>query len=480
MGSGERAAGESSGASAQGERIERDTMGEMRVPAAAYYGAQTARARDNFPVSGSGIPALVVRALGILKGAAAAVNAEIGGLPNEIATAIQQAAKEVAQNRLDREFVVDVFQTGSGTSSNMNANEVIANRAAEILGKERGAKAVHPNDHVNMGQSSNDVFPTAVHLALALAVDERLLPALRALALALHDLADRTFDEVKTGRTHLMDAMPIRFGQVFRGYAGQVERGVRRIEQAAQEVLEVPLGGTAVGTGVNAHPEFARRVVQQVAQMHGIQLRETSNHFQAQSSLDAVANLSGAVRAFASGLYKIANDVRWMSSSIMQELRIPEVQPGSSIMPAKVNPVICESVLMLCGQVMANDVAVAFGNSQGQFELNTMMPLIARNAVESVELLANGAAMFRSKCLEGVELTGKGSAQVQRNPILATALNRAVGYETAAKIAKEAAASGRTVREVAAERTQLSGEELDRVLDAARLSGELGRARDGG
>ncbi|MHC4515138.1 MAG: class II fumarate hydratase [Planctomycetota bacterium] len=461
-------------------RVEKDTMGEVEVPKDAYYGAQTARARDNFPISGSGIPQLVVRALGMLKGAGAEVNAELEELPADLAKVVAEAAAEVASGKLDEHFVVDVFQTGSGTSSNMNANEVIANRASELLGKEPGSKAVHPNDHVNRGQSSNDVFPTAVQLGLALAVKEQLLPRMEALAECLNQIATQTFAKVKTGRTHLMDAMPIRYGQEFRGYAGQVERGKDRIQAAYEGLLDVPLGGTAVGTGVNAHPEFAGRVCKRIAKQHGIQLRETDNHFQAQSSLDAVVSMSGALRSFASSLYKIANDIRWMSSGPLcglGELRIPAVQPGSSIMPAKVNPVICESVLMLCAQVIGNDVVVGIGNSQGQFELNTMFPLMARNAIESAQLLANGCLTLRTRCLEGMEVTDAADAQVQRNPILATALNAAIGYETAAKIAKEAAATGKTVREIAVAMTDLSAEELDRLLDPAGLCGEWGKDR---
>ncbi len=464
-----------------GFRMEKDTMGEVRVPADAYYGAQTARARDNFPISGAGIPRLVIRALGMIKAAAAAVNRELGSLEAKAAKAIGAAAEEVVEGKLDEHFVVDVFQTGSGTSSNMNANEVIANRASEILGHKLGSKAVHPNDHVNMGQSSNDVFPSAVQLALALAIQERLLPEMEQLTTCLHQLADRTFDNVKTGRTHLMDAMPIRFGQEFRGYAGQLEQAMKRIRHAQLDVLVLPLGGTAVGTGVNAPPEFSAEVCKRLAQDYGIQVRETQNHFHGQSSLDAVVHVSGELRGFATALYKIANDIRWMASGPLNglaELRIPAVQPGSSIMPAKINPVICEAVLMLCGQVFGNDSVVAFGNSQGQFELNTMMPLMARNAVESVLLLANGSLMFRTKCLEGLEVTEQGGRLVHANPILATALNQKIGYETAAKIAKEAASSGRTVKEVALEMTDLDANQLDQLLDPASLAGDAGRERE--
>jgi fumarate hydratase class II len=461
-------------------RIERDTMGEMRVPADALYGAQAERARQNFPISGAGIPPVVIRALGLIKGAAASVNQGLGLLDGEIAGAVGKAAAEVAENRHDRHFVVDVFQTGSGTSSNMNANEVIANRAGQILGAELGSKKVHPNDHVNMGQSSNDVFPSAVQLGLGLAVMEHLLPELERFSDCLHGLADKWFDDVKTGRTHLMDAMPIRFGQEFRGYAGQVDDWRHRIADALQHVCVLPLGGTAVGTGVNAHSDMPGLVCQRLAEQTMLPVRETPNHFHAQACLDAVVHLSGALRGFATALYKIANDVRWMASGPLNglaELEIPAVQPGSSIMPAKVNPVICESVLMLCGQVFANDQAVAFGNSQGQFELNTMMPFIARNAVESVHLLANGCAMFRERCLAEAKVTERGASLVHKNPILATALNAEIGYETAAAIAKQAAREERTVREIALEKTDLSAEKLDEALDPSRLCGERGRSR---
>ena len=459
-------------------RVEKDTMGEVLVPAGAYYGAQTERARQNFPISGRGIPAVVVRALGLIKGAAATVNEELGLLDAEVAGAIKQAAGEVAENRHDHHFVVDVFQTGSGTSSNMNANEVIANRAGEILGAPLGSKKVHPNDHVNMGQSSNDVFPSAAQLGLGLCVVERLLPELERFSDCLHKLADKWFDDVKTGRTHLMDAMPIRFGQEFRGYAGQVDDAQRRIAEALNQVVALPLGGTAVGTGVNAHPEQADKVCQKLASQTGLPVRETDNHFHAQACLDAVVHLSGTLRGFATALYKIANDVRWMASGPLNglaELEIPAVQPGSSIMPAKVNPVICESVLMLCGQVFSNDAAVAFGNSQGQFELNTMMPFIARNAVDSVDLLANGLEMFRVRCLEGSKVTDRGASLVQKNPILATALNSKIGYETAAAIAKESAREHKSVKEIAAAKTDLTAADLDELLDPAKLCGERGR-----
>lgn len=456
-------------------RTERDTMGEVQVPQHALYGAQTARAVANFPISGRPLPTRVIRALGMLKAAAAAVNGRDGALDAARADAIRRAAEEVAAGLHDGHFPVDVFQTGSGTSSHMNANEVIARRAGQLL--PAGADPVHPNDHVNLGQSSNDVFPSAVQLGLHGALQDLLLPELSALAAALHDFADATFDRVKTGRTHLMDAMPIRFGQEFRGYAQQCELGLARIAACLPDLATLPLGGTAVGTGVNARPGMAAAVCAELQARFGVPARETPHHFQAQACLDVVVHTSGALRTFASALYKIANDLRWMASSVVGELRIPPLQPGSSIMPAKVNPVVCEAVLMACAQVSGNDAVVAFANCQGQFELNTALPLIARNAIESAELLGNACRVLRQKCLAGMALAEDAGADVHRNPILATALNAEIGYEAAARVAKAAAASGRTVREVAAELTGLDGSTLDRLLDPARLCGEHGRTR---
>jgi fumarate hydratase class II len=449
----------------------------VRVPRDALFGAQTARAIANFPISGQGIPAAVITALGIIKGACAAVNARDGRLDAGLADAIRRAAAEVAEGKHDRQFPVDVFQTGSGTSSNMNANEVIANRAAELLGEPRGAGAVHPNDHVNLGQSSNDVFPSAVQLALLLVGRDRLRPSMSALAGTLHDFADRTFDMVRTGRTHLMDALPIRVGQQIRGYAQQVELGAQRLEQATAGLCELPLGGTAVGTGANSRPGFGADVCAEIAARHGLPVRETTAHFQAQACLDAVVHLSAALRTFATALYKLTNDLRWMSSSLAGELRLPAVQPGSSMMPAKVNPVICEAVLMACVQVFGNDAVVGFGNSQGQFELATMMPLLARNTVESAMLLANACTILRERCLLGAEITAAASEKVHRNPMLATALAPQIGHEAAARIAKDAAQGGRTVLEVARERTGLDAAVLAELLDPARLCGEQGRTR---
>ncbi len=458
-------------------RIEHDTMGEMRVPSSALYGAQTARAVENFAISGQPVPSLVIRALGMLKAAAATANERDGLLQTPLAEAIRAAALEVAAGRLDQHFPVDVFQTGSGTSSHMNANEVIATRANQLLGKTRGKQPVHANDHVNLGQSSNDVFPSAVQIALLLAGQERLRPALLGLAAAFHDLADANWDRVVTGRTHLMDAMPMRMGQVFRGYAHRCELGLQRIEAAFEGLRDLPLGGTAVGTGVNARPGFAAAICAIVTAQHGCDVRESRHHFQAQAGFDAVAAASAALRTFATALYQIANDVRWLGSSSLAELSLPALQPGSSIMPAKVNPVLCEAVLMVCAQVHGNDAAVAFANSQGQFQLNTMMPVMAKNALESASLLAEACTAFVERCLRGLAVTAAASARVGQNPILATALTSTIGYEQAAKIAKAAAEQGRTVLDVAQEVTGLERARLAELLDPLRLCGQDGRHR---
>lgn len=456
-------------------RSEHDSMGEVPVPATALYGAQTARAVANFAISGQGIPPLVVHALGMLKAAAAAAHGVAGRLPPDLAAAIEQAAGEVADGRHDGEFVVDVFQTGSGTSSHMNANEVIANRASELLGGVRGSGRVHPNDHANLGQSSNDVFASAVQIGLLLAIERQLLPELAALAAALHDLADQHWHDLRNGRTHLMDAMPIRFGQQFRGYAQQVDNAGARLRYAADELRALPLGGTAVGTGVNAEPGFAAEVCQGLGERFGVTVHESAQHFQAQSCLDAVVQCSGALRTFASAFYKLVNDVRWQASSALGELRLRALQPGSSIMPAKVNPVVCEAVLMACAQVFGNDAVVGFANSQGQFELQTMQPLLARNAIESALLLANSARAFRDKCLADLEVTGVGAEKVAKNPMLATALTPAIGYEAAAKIAKRAAREGLTIAQVAGAEG-LPAAQLE-LLDPEQLCGEHGRER---
>jgi len=445
----------------------------MEVPAGAYYGVQTARARLNFPISGLRFGRPFVRALGLIKREAARVNVELGLLDARLGEVIAMAADEVARGAYDGEFVLDIYQTGSGTSTNMNANEVIANRAAERLGFERGGKKVHPNDHVNLGQSSNDVIPTAIHLALLQVLREDLKPALSELRDALAEKATAFHGLVKTGRTHLQDATPIRLGQEFRGYAGQVERGLGRIEAAAEAMLEVPLGGTAVGTGTNTHPEFARRVCVRLYEVTGIAIRETENHFQAQAALDALVFASGALKAYASGLMKIANDLRWLACGPragIGEIALPAVQPGSSIMPGKVNPVIPESVLQVCAQVFGNDMVVATANAWGSFELNTMMPVLAHNLIGSAQLLAAASGNLARQCVRGITATERGPALVEQGLMLGTGLAPLIGYDAAAAIAKEAAKSGRTIREVAREKTKLSEADLTRALDPARMT----------
>jgi len=454
-------------------RTERDSMGPMEVPADAYYGASTQRAVLNFPISGLRFNRGFIRVLGLIKMAAAQVNAGLGLFDPKLAEAVQRAAREVADGKLDGQFVVDIFQTGSGTSTNMNANEVIANRAAELLGGERGSKLVHPNDHVNLCQSSNDVIPTAIHLAALEGIERRLVPALQGLQAALEAKSKELWGVVKTGRTHLQDATPIRLGQEFAGYAGQAERAVRRLRRIQEELLEVALGGTAVGTGVNTHPQFASRVCEVLSRELGVPVRETDNHFQAQNTLDGVLEASGSLRTAAVSLMKIANDIRWLGSGPragLGELALPEVQPGSSIMPGKVNPVIAESLIQVAAQVIGNDAAVSVAAQGSYFELNMMMPVAARNLLESIDLLAAAAANFGEQCVKGLAATERGPQMVERGLAIATALAPVIGYDAAAAIAKEAAASGRTIREVAREKADLPDEELDRILDPAAMT----------
>ena len=454
-------------------RTERDSMGPMEVPADAHYGASTQRAVLNFPISGLRFNRGFIRVLGLIKMAAAQVNAGLGLLDPKLAEAVQRAAREVADGKLDGQFVVDIFQTGSGTSTNMNANEVIANRAAELLGGERGSKLVHPNDHVNLCQSSNDVIPTAIHLAALEGIERRLVPALQGLQAALEAKSKELWGVVKTGRTHLQDATPIRLGQEFAGYAGQAERAVRRLRRIQEELLEVALGGTAVGTGVNTHPQFASRVGEVLSRELGVPVRETDNHFQAQNTLDGVLEASGSLRTAAVSLMKIANDIRWLGSGPragLGELALPEVQPGSSIMPGKVNPVIAESLIQVAAQVIGNDAAVSVAAQGSYFELNMMMPVAARNLLESIDLLAAAAANFGEQCVKGLAATERGPQMVERGLAIATALAPVIGYDAAAAIAKEAAASGRTIREVAREKADLPDEELDRILDPAAMT----------
>ncbi|MBI2972269.1 MAG: class II fumarate hydratase [Armatimonadetes bacterium] len=460
-------------AEARKTRIERDFLGEMEVPVDAYYGAHTARAIRNFPISGLRFSRPFIRALGLIKQSAAEVNMELALLDRRIGEAIVRAAGEVAEGRFDEQFPIDIYQTGSGTSTNMNANEVISNRAAELLGGQRGGKTVHPNDHVNICQSSNDVIPTAIHLAALMEIRSALIPGLERLQRSLEAKAKGFYPIVKTGRTHLMDATPIRLGQEFEGYAGQVARAIRRLRYAQDELREVPLGGTAVGTGTNAHPEFARRACARLSKLTGIDIQETDAHFQAQASLDALVFASSVLRTYATALMKMANDIRWMGSGPhagLGELQLPAVQPGSSIMPGKVNPVITESVIQACAQVQGNDLVVGVGNQWGNFELNTMMPVIAHNLLWSIELLAAVSRNFAEQCIEGLTATDRGPELVERGLMLATALAPVVGYDKAAEVAKTAAATGRTIRQVATETRGLSDAQLKEILDPEKMT----------
>ncbi len=464
-------------------RTEKDSMGSVEVPAEALYGAQTARARENFDVSGLLMPRPFLRALGMIKERAARVNMELGLLDGNLAMAIMEASEEVITGALDGHFVVDVFQTGSGTSTNMNANEVIANRAAELLGGARGDRSVHPNDHVNLGQSSNDVIPTALHLATAVEMRHSLIPTLFALQEALGEKAVAFDGIVTTGRTHLQDATPVRLGQIFSGYARQVALAIRRLESAIEGLMELPLGGTAVGTGINTHPDFAGRVIAGIAEVTGLPLREAANHFEAQSARDAAIAASGALKASAVTLYKIANDIRFLGSGPrcgLGELRLPAVQPGSSIMPGKVNPVMAESLIQVCAQVIGNDAAITVGGLAANFELNTMMPLIAHNLLQAVELLSRASALFTERCVKGLEADRERcEALVERSLAMATPLAPAIGYDAAAGIAKRAHETGKTVREIAREQKVLPEEELNKILDPRPLTepGIPGRPR---
>lgn len=457
-------------------RIEHDALGEYPVPVAAYYGIDTARAAANFPISGERVPRALIRALGLLKAGAARANRDLGLIGAERANAIQTAAEEVANGDWDEQFIVDVFQTGSGTSTNMNANEVIANRANELLGGgPRGVYSpVHPNDHVNRGQSSNDIIPTAIHLAAVTEIRKRLLPGMYRLEASLQRRSAEFDAVVKTGRTHLMDATPIRLGQEFRGYAGQLERARRRVTLAGETLREVALGGTAVGTGVNTHPEFAGRVLSYVSEREKVQLIETTNHFQAQSSIDALVEASGQLRTVAVSLVKIANDIRLMASGPragLGELLLPALQPGSSIMPGKVNPVIPEAVVQVAARVLGNDATVAAAGQWGFFELNTMLPVAGVALLQSIGLLATASTVFAEKCIDGLEATARGPESVEQGLSIATPLAEVIGYDRAAAIVNEALASGRTVRQVAAERIDLPPSELERLLDVRRMTG---------
>ena len=451
-------------------RVESDSMGEMTVPTDAYYGAQTARAIENFPISGIRKHSLLVKALGMIKQSAAESNMELELLNEKLGKAIVKASQEVVDGNLDGHFVLDVFQTGSGTSTNMNTNEVIANRANEILGAKRGDKSsVHPNDHVNMGQSSNDVYPTAIHVSAILAIDKHLIPSLKKLQKALASKA-RQFDKiVKIGRTHLQDATPIRLGQEFGGYASMIDHGAGRVQRAKEELCELAIGGTAVGTGINTHPRFAKLVARRLSKMTRAKLREADNHFEAQGSKDAVVEASGALKTLAVSLMKIANDIRWLGSGPrcgIGEIHIPPVQPGSSIMPGKVNPVIPEAVCQVAAQVMGNDLTITIGGQFGNFELNVMMPVKGHNLLQSIELLARASDVFADKCIKGIKADKKRCEEmIEKSLAMCTSLAPVIGYDNAAKIAKEAYATGKTVREVALEKNVLPASKLNELLD---------------
>ncbi|MBI4517580.1 MAG: class II fumarate hydratase [Deltaproteobacteria bacterium] len=461
-------------------RIEKDSMGEMRVPAAAYYAAQTARAVENFPISNLRFPRRFIRALGLIKAAAARANLQVKLLDERRARAIEQAALEVAGGRFDAEFVVDVFQTGSGTSTNMNANEVITTRAIEILGGNRGDKAlVHPNDHVNMGQSTNDVFPTAIHVAAMEAVEEHLLPALRALADAFHAKAEEFKDVVKAGRTHLQDAVPVTLGQEFSGYASVVRHGVVRIENARTHLSELPIGGTALGTGINAHPGFAPRVVTELRALTGHLFKRADNVFEAMQNKDACVELSGALKTISVGLLKIANDLRLLTSGPrtgFNEIELPATQPGSSIMPGKVNPVIAEAVNMVAAHVIGNDAAITVAGLNGNLDLNVMMPVIAYNLLESLEVLGNAATVFADKCVRGIIANAEQCRTYgEHTASLVTAVAPVIGYDAAAKVFKKALAENKSLRQVITEEQLMPPERLDQILDLKKLT-EGGRA----
>ena len=456
-------------------RIERDSIGEVSIPANALYGAQTQRAIENFPISGIRFPRVFLRSLGLIKVAAAKINAETGLLDNEKARVIQLAANEVADGLWDEQFPLDIFQTGSGTSTNMNANEVIATRSNELLtGTRNTGFPVHPNDHVNMGQSSNDVMPAAIHVSAYLQVKDLLLPSFELLHKIIADKATEHNGIVKTGRTHLMDAMPITLGQEMSGWATQIEYSLERMKSALPRLSELAIGGTAVGTGINTRPDFGARVSEALTKITGIQFKEAKNHFEAQSAQDAIVELSGQLKTAATALMKIANDLRWMNSGPLaglSEIRLPALQPGSSIMPGKVNPVIPEAARMVCVQVMGNDTVIAIANASGDFQLNVMLPVIAHNIIQSITILANAAHLLAVKAIAGCEVNEElVTGLVQRNPIIATVLNPIIGYDKAAEVVKEALREKKTVKRIVVEKGYLSEDEAERLLKPGKMT----------
>lgn len=455
-------------------RIEKDSMGPIRVYKEAYYGGNTQRAIDNFPISGYRFGREMIHALGLIKYASAKANAELGLLDRRLARAIEQASYEVIQGKWDDQFVIDVFQTGSGTSTHMNVNEVIANRANEILGGQKGTyRPVHPNDHVNLCQSSNDVFPSALHIAAVTILLEKLLPALGDLHEALEIKAKEFHSILKIGRTHLQDALPIRLGQEFEGYAQQVRFGIFRILMAMGSLYELPLGGTAVGTGANTHPLFAKKAIAIINKTIRGHFREATSHFEAQGARDATVEVSGALKTVAVSLMKIANDIRWLGSGPrcgLGEIHLPEVQPGSSMMPGKVNPVIPESLIQVCAHVIGSDAAITLGGIQGYFELNTMMPLITYHLLESIRLMANGVTVFNQRCIQGLKADRERCEEmIEKSLALVTALAPSLGYDEAARLARRAYQEGKTIREIAQGEGILPERELNRLLDPLAL-----------
>jgi fumarate hydratase class II len=470
---------------AERTRLEKDSMGEMVVPESALYGASTQRAVLNFPISGYRFTRPFIRALGLIKWAAAQANHDLGLLDAHRAAFIVQAAEEVAEGKLDSQFPLDIFQTGSGTSTNTNANEVIANRAAQLAGKPIGSRdPVHPNDHVNMGQSSNDVIPSAIHVAAAGELKNRLAPALENLATALQAKAKEFWDVIKIGRTHLMDATPVRLGQEFSGYAQQVRYARARVEKAIEVLRELALGGTAVGTGLNRHIDFPAKVMHHLHQRTGIEFYEAKDHFEAQGSKDAVVETSGELKTIATSLFKIANDIRLLGSGPrcgIGEIQLPATQPGSSIMPGKVNPVMCESMMMVCAQVFGNDTCITWAGANGNFELNVMMPVMAHDLLESIRLLTNIVEAFAEKCVDGI-VANKERCQelVELSMAMVTSLAPKIGYDQAAEIAKESARTGKTVRELCLSKKILPEAELNRILDPVSMTEPGGAGSAGG
>ena len=456
-------------------RKEHDSMGEMQVPDDAYYGAQTQRAIENFPVSGITIPTSMIRALGMIKRSAAVVNHDLGNLDEARRNAIIEAADEVISGKFDAQFLVDVFQTGSGTSSNMNTNEIIANRASEIMGGIVGSREpVHPNDHVNYGQSSNDVIPTSIHVAANIEIEKSLIPTLELLADSLQKKADEFDSIVKIGRTHLQDATPIRLGQEFSGYVQQIRNGITRLKNSQRLLSELAQGGTAVGTGINTHKEFGSRIAKELSALSGIKFTEATNHFEAQAAQDAAVETSGALKTLAVSLSKIANDIRWLGSGPragLGEITLPAVQPGSSIMPGKVNPVICEAMIQVCAQVIGNDTAITIGGMGGVFELNLMLPVIAHNLLQSIHILNGACNMFKVNLIDNLEADEKACADyIEGSLAMCTSLAPVIGYDKAAHLAHVAYETGKTVREVAMEDNVLPEDELNRLLDPRSMT----------